>query len=171
VKRARAWACALGAGLVLGLVVACSNDVGEPLPACSDADSDPSQSVDWGTQIVPLLWTAQNGADKCTYCHLASFPEGSTPAYLYLESYTNLQKGSKNGPIVVPGKPCGSLLVKKLRGTATNGARMPRGGPFFTPEQIQLVADWIAEGAKGDDEWQSKQDGGADSGASPYPGY
>lgn len=168
--RASAWALA---AIVAGaaLAAACSSNVGEPLPACVDADSDPSTSVDWGTQIVPLLWTSQNGADKCTYCHLASFPEGSTPAYLYLESYANLRKGSKNSPIVVPGKPCSSLLVKKLRGTAVNGARMPRGGPYFTPEQVQLVSDWVAEGARGDDEWQSKLDGGVESGASPYPGY
>ena len=28
---------------------------------------------------------------------------------------------------------------------------MPKGGPYWSPEQIQLMMDWIAEGAQGMD--------------------
>ena len=40
--------------------------------------------------------------------------------------------------------------MQKLRGTAPN-ARMPKNGPYWSPEEIQLMVDWIAEGAKGGD--------------------
>lgn len=135
------------------VTAACAPETTEELtPACSDADSDPSKTVDYKTQVRPLLWKPQNGASSCTYCHTSTHQEGSTPVYLFLDSYAFLRKGSKTaGAVVVPGKPCASLIVKKLRGTAVNGARMPREGPYFTPEQIALVSDWIAEGAKGGD--------------------
>lgn len=126
---------------------------GEPTAACSNADSDPTKAVDYTTQVRPLLWRQQNGANACLYCHDSANQEGSTPVYLYFDTYQNLRKGSKaSGPlVVVPGKPCASLLIKKVRGTAANGARMPRGGPYFTEPQVQLLSDWIAEGAHGED--------------------
>ncbi len=135
------------------VTTACGPETTEELtPACSDADSDPSKTVDYKTQVRPLLWKPQNGANRCNSCHTSTDQEGSTPVYLFLDSYELLRKGSKtSGAIIIPGKPCASLLVKKLRGTAVNGGRMPRRGPYFTPEQITLVSDWIAEGAMGED--------------------
>ena len=41
--------------------------------------------------------------------------------------------------------------MQKLKGTY-GGARMPKGGPYWTAEQIQLMIDWIAEGAIGADD-------------------
>lgn len=43
------------------------------------------------------------------------------------------------------GNGDGSLLVQKLRGQA--GTRMPVGGPFMTPAEIQKFVDWINQGA------------------------
>ena len=42
--------------------------------------------------------------------------------------------------------------MKKLQGVDPEGARMPRGGPFWSDAEIQLMIDWIAEGAPGADE-------------------
>ncbi len=44
------------------------------------------------------------------------------------------------------GNGDGSHLVQKLRGTAS-GSRMPAGGPFMTPTEIQKFVDWINQGA------------------------
>ncbi len=169
-----AWALSLV--VVSASMAACTTPIaGDETPSCTDADSDPQRSVDYVSQIRPLLWRRQNGAEyACIDCHTSRFVEGSTPAYLYLDTYDGLRRGGKTSgaQVLVPGKPCASLLVKKLRGTTPNGARMPRGGPYFTPEQVALVSDWIAEGAKGESEWESN-DGGADAGPSlpVYPGY
>lgn len=51
---------------------------------------------------------------------------------------------------VIAGNAAGSLLVKKLEGDPTVGARMPAGAAPLSAAQIQLVKDWIAAGAKND---------------------
>lgn len=48
---------------------------------------------------------------------------------------------------VTPGNGDGSLLVRKLRGTAS-GSRMPANGPpFMSNTEIQKFVDWINQGA------------------------
>ena len=61
--------------------------------------------------------------------------------------------GSTGRRIIVPGKPEESGLVQKLRGTYPFGTRMPKNGPaFWSDADIKIVADWIAEGARGADD-------------------
>ncbi len=146
-----AWLACAACAVCIGCAPATG---GDESPACSDSDSDPGTRVSYAAQIRPLLQVAQNGASACTYCHTPTIPEASTPVYLSLDSYANLRKGGKlsGARVVVPGKPCSSLLLMKLRGTTgAVGERMPRGGPYFTSAQLQLVSDWIAEGASGED--------------------
>ncbi|HVN76702.1 MAG TPA: hypothetical protein VMT19_10330 [Thermoanaerobaculaceae bacterium] len=48
---------------------------------------------------------------------------------------------------IEPGDPDRSYLVKKLRGDPDiTGVRMPDGGTL-TPDEIQLVIDWVRRGA------------------------
>lgn len=73
---------------------------------------------------------------------------------LDMDTLGSLRKGGKDtggGSIAIAGKPCESAIVQKIRGTFSLGVRMPKGGPYLAPEQIQLIEDWIFEGAKGDD--------------------
>ena len=51
---------------------------------------------------------------------------------------------------VRPGDPGRSYLVKKLRGSASIGGRMPLGGPFLSDEEIAGVVEWIQNGAADD---------------------
>lgn len=46
---------------------------------------------------------------------------------------------------VTAGNGEGSLLVRKLRGTA--GSRMPQGGPFMSDSEILKFVNWINQGA------------------------
>ncbi|MCP4203827.1 MAG: hypothetical protein GY769_18055 [bacterium] len=48
---------------------------------------------------------------------------------------------------VRPGDPGRSYLVKKLRGSAPIGGRMPLGGPFLTDAELAGVIEWIENGA------------------------
>jgi chitodextrinase len=49
---------------------------------------------------------------------------------------------------VKAGDPAASYLVRKLEGGPTiSGSRMPQGGPFLSPSQIQRIKDWIIVGA------------------------
>jgi hypothetical protein len=46
------------------------------------------------------------------------------------------------GPLLDPGNPPASIIIQKLKGTATCGQKMPIG-PAFTDDEIQCVEDWI----------------------------
>lgn len=134
---------------------ACSSlqpEVGEELVACVDVDSNPAVKVDFKAQIRPLMNGAPGGPKPCASCHYHSggTMEGLIQTGLDLEGLALLRRGGRRSgaDIVVAGKPCASVIVQKLRGTF-EGARMPKGGPFWSAEQIQLMTDWIAEGAQG----------------------
>jgi hypothetical protein len=50
--------------------------------------------------------------------------------------------GSDNGPVIAPGDAANSLLVEMV---ATQ--KMPKRGPKLTPPQVQLITDWVNQGA------------------------
>jgi hypothetical protein len=50
--------------------------------------------------------------------------------------------GGKSGPAIQPGDADNSLLVQLVV-----SQRMPVGGTKLTPEQIQLITNWINQGA------------------------
>ena len=131
-------------------------ETGDLRPACVDADSDPAKPVSFKDQIRPLMNGQVEGTKGCKLCHYpgnaAGTREGFLETNLSLETLGAIRQGGLSTPpgvIFVPGKPCSSAIVKKLQGTFGN-ARMPKGGPYWTPDKIQLVVDWIAEGAQGD---------------------
>ncbi len=95
------------------------------------------ETVSFANHIAPLLIA------NCKGCHIDA-PQ--LRGGLNMDSFARLLKGGDNGEIFQAGKPEESMLIKKLRGTS--GERMPAGGrPALKPEQIQLVATWIQEGA------------------------
>lgn len=49
---------------------------------------------------------------------------------------------------VIPGNPNDSLLIQKLEGTQTVGARMPLGGTPLSQATINNIRNWIASGAQ-----------------------
>lgn len=51
---------------------------------------------------------------------------------------------------VTPGDPDNSYLVRKLRGNGIQGDRMPQGGPFLSPDEIDRFVRWIDNGAPDD---------------------
>lgn len=140
---------ALGAAVVgLALTPACSAispEAGERVAACNNADSNPNIPVDFAKDIRPLMGGA-HGNPPCKTCHLPGL-QGTVESGLEVSSLGKIRAEG----VVVPKNPCESTIIKKLRGVG-NGARMPKGGPYWSDADIQLVSDWIAEGALGKDE-------------------
>jgi hypothetical protein len=62
-----------------------------------------------------------------------------------LVNVASIEVGSLNR--VTPGDPDNSYIVQKLEGTAAVGARMPQGGPFLDQATIDMVRQWITDGA------------------------
>ncbi|HEX4513362.1 MAG TPA: hypothetical protein VH054_07495 [Polyangiaceae bacterium] len=134
-------------GVLAAALVGCSAfdpDVGDPSPPI-----DAGPPVVFSRDIRPML-------DKsCKRCHYSTQAThiGLDGSGLDLATLGSLRRGGNDTHlnIVVPYAPEGSALVLKLQGTFTEGVRMPKYGPYWTDDQIAVVATWIAQGAQGDD--------------------
>ncbi len=87
---------------------------------------------------------------KCWVCH------GRTEqkAELDLRTRSAMLKGGKSGPVVVPGKPAESLLVKRVSAQEMPPPKLQeqysvRG---LTDSELAKITQWIAAGARADDE-------------------
>jgi hypothetical protein len=49
---------------------------------------------------------------------------------------------------VLPGNPDNSYLIHKIEGAASVGARMPLGQPSLTVAEIDMIRQWILDGAQ-----------------------
>ncbi len=111
------------------------------------AVTGPPQAVSFTTQILPLLTTCTGNS-----CHDASGPQQGldlSPAVAYAALVDVASRECSTNRLVDPGDPETSYFLTKLRGNGPcmTGTRMPRGAPAFTPAQLQLVRDWITNGA------------------------
>ena len=88
-------------------------------------------------RIRPLL------IDRCYECHSSSSPK--LKGGLNLESRDTVLKGGESGPVVVPGKPEESLLIKAIR-YSDQGLQMPPRHQL-PPGEIKLLEQWVAMGA------------------------
>jgi hypothetical protein len=81
----------------------------------------------------------------CTDCHGAK----AAKAGLKLETYADLMKGAKKGPVIVAKRPDQSLLMRTLIG---QGKPMPpKNSPNKpTATEIAKIKAWITAGAKDD---------------------
>ena len=126
--------------------------------ACNDTDSDPDQPVSFAMQIRPLMDRSSTDptGHGCLTCHYSTQPLHPCTDITGLDLATlgALRQGGviSGASIVIPGKPCESALVQKLQGDYFEGLQMPKDGPpYWSSDEIQLVIDWIAEGANGED--------------------
>lgn len=107
-------------------------------PAVPFGQATGSESVQFVRDLAPTI------VSTCIDCHGGMQPAGR----LNLTTFAGLLRGGTSGPIMTPGKPEESLLIKKLKGTA--GQRMPLRKSPLEDALIQKFATWIAEGAKFD---------------------
>lgn len=84
-------------------------------------------------------------AANCGGCHGMQNPRNN----FRLLNFEQLVRSGDNGPVILPGKPADSLLIKKLKGTGP-GARMPFQREPLSDAAIAKIEKWIEEGAKYD---------------------
>jgi hypothetical protein len=74
--------------------------------------------------------------DNCASCHAGGNAEGG---------FGVVDKPSEmiNGGYIIPGNAADSLIYKKISTTPPYGARMPFGGPYLKPSQLEDVSTWI----------------------------
>jgi mono/diheme cytochrome c family protein/nitrate/TMAO reductase-like tetraheme cytochrome c subunit len=93
-----------------------------PLPAAA--------SVTFDTVIGAVF------EQRCVACHGGEAPI----AELDLSSYTAMLEGSARGPVVVPGEPEASSLIRVQSGPQNHFGQL-------SPEELRLVTDWIVAGS------------------------
>ncbi len=84
---------------------------------------------------------------RCVACHQPG-GAGAQKSGLDLTSYTGLMKGTKFGPMVIPGDPESSNLMRLLDWRVSPEIRMPHGKKQLSTCDRNDIRAWIREGAK-----------------------
>ena len=103
--------------------------------APTDAATQPvveGATVSFANDVLPII------ESRCIGCHGGDRTEEG----LDLKTHASIMAGSSNGPVIVPGDAVNSLLVEMV---ATQ--KMPKRGPKLTPPQVQIITDWVNQGA------------------------
>jgi len=75
---------------------------------------------------------------NCVVCH-------GGQRGLWLDSYEHARAGSERGPVITPGNPDASELIRRITGVSQPS--MPLGKPLLSPGDVAAIRRWIAEGA------------------------
>ena len=84
---------------------------------------------------------------RCVACHQPN-GEGTAKSGLDLTSYAGVMKGTKFGPMVIPGEPESSNLMRLLDWRVSPEIRMPHGKKQLSTCDRDAIRAWILEGAK-----------------------
>ena len=109
-----------------------------------------------GTLTVVPAW-AEHGSFKddvfpiiqkyCVECHQPG-GEGYQKSGLDMTSYEGIMKGTRHGPIVVPGDAFSSNLNVLIEGRASPELKMPHARKGLTSWERHLIRRWVNRGAK-----------------------
>jgi hypothetical protein len=99
------------------------------------------EEVSYKLDVQPILQS------RCVECHQPG-GQGYEASGLDLTSYKGLMKGTKHGPIVVPGEPFTSNLMVLVEGRADPKVRMPHDQRPLLKQQIEILRLWVKQGAK-----------------------
>ena len=109
------------------------------LPACSQ---ERTETVSFSKDVLPILQS------RCFECHTKG-GAGQKASGLNMETYADLMKGTKFGPVIKPNDSLSSTLMILIEGRADPSINMPHGNRKpLTKEQIQTIGKWIDQGAK-----------------------
>jgi mono/diheme cytochrome c family protein len=138
----QSWITARGAQrmvFALGAAALClsvAHATQQPTPPETAAQGDPARAHEFfETKIRPLL------AANCYACHAEAAMAG-----LRVDSREALLRGGETGPALVPGKPEESALIKAVQ-HADGFPKMPRGRAKLPQEDIDLLIEWVRNGA------------------------
>jgi len=116
---------AAAAGMLLGLAV-------WPSPA--------AEPVSFQRQVFPIIKT------HCLGCHVPG-GEGYEATGLSMQTYEDLMKGTRHGPVIVPGSAFTSSFNVVVEGRANESIQMPFHRQPLRPLLLQILHRWVDEGA------------------------
>lgn len=106
-----------------------------------------NEHVDFNRHVRPLL------ADRCFACH--GFDENAREAELRLDTLAGATAVRDGAAAIVPGRPSESQLIRRITSIDPDEQMPPPGSHRqpFTAAEIQLLRDWIAQGAEWGVHW------------------
>lgn len=105
--------------------------------AATDGPLNEMQVQELNLQVRTIL------AHSCNNCHGVAKTKGD----LRLDSREYIEKGGENGPVVVPGDPGKSELMRRVLLPSNHKEYMPAKGKGLTKEEIAILDYWIRKGA------------------------
>lgn len=138
------------------LMIAVSVGLSSHLSGCAgngEGLDETGRPIDTGPlPLAPTFASIQQNVFTpiCTTCHAgAAAPVGlrldEASSYAAIVNAPSVQVPALR--LVRAGDPNASYLIQKLEGTAAVGLRMPRNQPALPQETINVIRQWIAEGA------------------------
>jgi hypothetical protein len=114
------------------------------LSACSpQQDTQTSEQISFNHDIRPIL------NKSCTGCH-GGVSKQANVSFIYREEA--LGRGHSGRLTIVPGDPDASELIARVESDDPS-IRMPYKGAKLPDHEIQLLRDWIAQGAQWQEHW------------------
>ncbi len=93
--------------------------------------------------------------NRCYNCHSEAFKEAGG---LRVDIGISIFAGSNSGPVIIPGSPENSTLIRRLKATDPK-KRMPQESAVPLPEEeIAILEKWIRDGAAWPDETEKLPD-------------
>lgn len=111
-------------------------DLGMEAGDASGGTNDMDAAVSFTRDLAPWFVSA------CGNCHV-----DNSRGQFSMASFDALSRGARGARVFYPGDVKGSRLVEVIE-----SGDMPRGNRKVTPEQLNMLKRWIAEGAKFDGE-------------------
>src|SRR5690606_17368662 len=101
------------------------------------ADISPDQEIQLVTNVRSVF------AHNCYKCHSGSKIEGE----LRLDEKEFVFAGGENGPVIEPGNPGASELIRRISLSKNHDDVMPSKGKLLSKDEIKLLTLWIEKGA------------------------
>lgn len=111
------------------------------LPLALAAGCAKEPTISYQNDVYPILKA------NCMECHIGD-GEGIKKSGLDMENYETLMKGTKFGPVIVPGQSVSSTLARLLQGKADPTINMPHNRAPLPEDKAKIIVKWIDQGAK-----------------------
>lgn len=99
------------------------------------------KQVSFSNDVMPILEA------RCVSCH-AEGSVGFQASGLSVETYEQLMKGTREGPVIEPGYSYFSTLQIVVEHRADPSVSMPENSAKLSSQEIQIIGEWIDQGAR-----------------------
>jgi hypothetical protein len=102
-------------------------------------------AIEFNRDIRPIL------TKHCTACH-GGVKEAGKVSFIYREKAVGTGKSGET--VIVPGQPEASEMIRRITSKDPDEVMpQPEHGPPLKPEEVELIRQWIKEGAAWSEHW------------------